>query len=63
MAVAERPPPPRQAVDKRRYFTKRILNALLTIVLVASFNFVLFNILPGVTRHGSCCRRGAFRRT
>jgi len=47
VAVAERPPPPRQAVDKRRYFTKRILNALLTIVLVASFNFVLFNILPG----------------
>jgi peptide/nickel transport system permease protein len=34
-------------VDKRRYFTRRVLNALLTIVLVASFNFVLFNILPG----------------
>jgi len=34
-------------VDKRRYFTRRILNAILTIILVASFNFILFNILPG----------------
>jgi peptide/nickel transport system permease protein len=34
-------------VDKRRYFTRKILNALLTIILIASFNFVLFRILPG----------------
>jgi peptide/nickel transport system permease protein len=34
-------------VDKRRYFAKKIANALLTIVLVASFNFALFRILPG----------------
>jgi peptide/nickel transport system permease protein len=34
-------------MDKRRYFTRRILNAILTVILVASFNFVLFNILPG----------------
>jgi peptide/nickel transport system permease protein len=34
-------------VDKRRYFVRKILNALLTIVLIASFNFVLFRILPG----------------
>jgi peptide/nickel transport system permease protein len=34
-------------VDKRRYFTRKILNALLTIALIASFNFVLFRILPG----------------
>jgi peptide/nickel transport system permease protein len=34
-------------VDKRRYFARKILNALLTIVLIASFNFVLFRILPG----------------
>jgi peptide/nickel transport system permease protein len=34
-------------VDKRRYFAKKIANALLTVVLVASFNFVLFRILPG----------------
>lgn len=34
-------------MDKRRYFAKKIANALLTIVLVASFNFVLFRILPG----------------
>ena len=34
-------------MDKRRYFTRRILNAILTIILVASFNFILFNILPG----------------
>jgi len=34
-------------VDKRRYFTRKVLNALLTIVLIASFNFVLFRILPG----------------
>jgi peptide/nickel transport system permease protein len=34
-------------MDKRRYFSKKILNALLTIVLVASFNFVLFRVLPG----------------
>jgi peptide/nickel transport system permease protein len=34
-------------VDKRRYFAKKLANALLTIVLVASFNFALFRILPG----------------
>jgi peptide/nickel transport system permease protein len=34
-------------VDKRRYFAKKIANALLTIILVASFNFALFRILPG----------------
>jgi peptide/nickel transport system permease protein len=34
-------------VDKRRYFVRKVLNALLTIVLVASFNFALFRILPG----------------
>ncbi len=34
-------------MDKRRYFVRKILNAVLTIVLVASFNFALFRILPG----------------
>jgi peptide/nickel transport system permease protein len=34
-------------VDKRRYFIRKVLNALLTIALIASFNFVLFRILPG----------------
>ncbi len=34
-------------MDKRRYFLKKIANAVLTIVLVASFNFALFRILPG----------------
>ena len=34
-------------MDKRRYLTKKILNAVLTIVLVACFNFMLFRILPG----------------
>ena len=34
-------------MDKRRYFIRKILNALLTVVLIASFNFVLFRILPG----------------
>jgi peptide/nickel transport system permease protein len=34
-------------VDKRRYFARKILNSLLTIILIASFNFVLFRILPG----------------
>jgi len=34
-------------VDKRRYFVRKILNAVLTIILVASFNFALFRILPG----------------
>jgi peptide/nickel transport system permease protein len=34
-------------VDKRRYFAKKIANALLTVILVASFNFALFRILPG----------------
>ena len=34
-------------MDKRRYFVRKVLNAVLTIVLVASFNFALFRILPG----------------
>jgi peptide/nickel transport system permease protein len=34
-------------VDKRRYFIKKIANALLTVILVASFNFALFRIIPG----------------
>ena len=34
-------------MDKRRYFARKIMNALLTIALIASFNFVLFRILPG----------------
>lgn len=34
-------------MDKRRYFIRKVLNALLTVVLVASFNFALFRILPG----------------
>jgi peptide/nickel transport system permease protein len=34
-------------VDKRRYFIRKIANTLLTIIMVASFNFVLFRILPG----------------
>ena len=34
-------------MDKRRYFLRKVLNALLTIVVVASFNFMLFRILPG----------------
>src|SRR5450759_5048528 len=34
-------------MDKRRYFTRKVLNAVLTIILVACFNFMLFRILPG----------------
>ena len=34
-------------MDKRRYFFTRIANACLTLLLVASFNFVLFRIIPG----------------
>ncbi len=34
-------------MDKRRYFAKKVANAMLTIILVASFNFALFRILPG----------------
>jgi peptide/nickel transport system permease protein len=34
-------------MDKRRYFARKILNALLTVLLVAAFNFALFRILPG----------------
>jgi peptide/nickel transport system permease protein len=34
-------------VNKRAYFTRKVANALLTIVIVASFNFVLFRIMPG----------------
>lgn len=31
----------------RRYLARKVANALLTVVLVASFNFALFRILPG----------------
>ena len=34
-------------MNRRRYFFRRLLNAILTVVLVASFNFALFRILPG----------------
>ena len=34
-------------MDKRHYFLRKIANTVLTIVVVASFNFVLFRILPG----------------
>jgi peptide/nickel transport system permease protein len=34
-------------LDKRRYFLRKVINALLTIVVVASFNFMLFRIIPG----------------
>ena len=34
-------------MDKRRYFLRKVANALLTIVVVISFNFVLFRIMPG----------------
>ena len=34
-------------MDKRRYFIKKIANATLTLILVASFNFALFRIIPG----------------
>ncbi len=34
-------------MDKRRYFIRKIANALLTIIVVTSFNFVLFRIMPG----------------
>ncbi len=34
-------------MNRRRYFAQKILNAVLILVLVASFNFVLFRILPG----------------
>jgi len=34
-------------MDRRRYFTKKVLNAIITIILVAAFNFMLFRILPG----------------
>ena len=34
-------------MDKRRYFARRIANALLLLILIASFNFALFRILPG----------------
>lgn len=34
-------------MDNRSYFLRKILNAVLILVLVASFNFVLFRILPG----------------
>lgn len=34
-------------MDKRRYFAKKVANAILTIILVASFNFALFRMQPG----------------
>jgi peptide/nickel transport system permease protein len=34
-------------MDKRRYFLRKIGNALLTIIVVASFNFLLFRVMPG----------------
>jgi peptide/nickel transport system permease protein len=34
-------------VGKRAYFIRKIVNAMLTIILVASFNFFLFRIMPG----------------
>ncbi len=34
-------------MNKRAYFLRKVANALLTIVLVASFNFVLFRVMPG----------------
>jgi peptide/nickel transport system permease protein len=34
-------------VDKRRYFTRKIANAVLTLILIASFNFFLFRVIPG----------------
>ena len=33
--------------EQARYFLRKIANALLTIVLVASFNFFLFRVMPG----------------
>ena len=36
-----------RTLDKRRYFLRKVANALLTVIVVASFNFVLFRILPG----------------
>jgi peptide/nickel transport system permease protein len=34
-------------MDKRRYFSRKFMNAVLTLVLVAAFNFALFRVLPG----------------
>jgi len=34
-------------MDKRRYFLRKVLNTILTIVVVISFNFVLFRLMPG----------------
>lgn len=34
-------------VSRRAYFARRVVNAFLTLVLVASVNFILFRILPG----------------
>ena len=34
-------------MGKRAYFIRKIVNAMLTIILVASFNFFLFRIMPG----------------
>ena len=34
-------------MDKRRYFLRKVANAVLTLIIVASFNFVLFRMIPG----------------
>jgi len=34
-------------MGQRSYMTRKVVNAILTIVLVASFNFVLFRVMPG----------------
>lgn len=34
-------------LDKRRYFIRRIANAILTLIIITSFNFVLFRVMPG----------------
>ena len=44
-------------MDKRRYFTRKILNALLTIVLMASSTSCCFASCPA-TRRGSWCPKG-----
>jgi peptide/nickel transport system permease protein len=38
---------PARRVDRRIYFIRKIANALLLLVLVASFNFFLFRVIPG----------------
>ena len=34
-------------MGQRAYMTRKVVNAVLTIVVVASFNFVLFRVMPG----------------